>query len=105
MDKLPALLIVDDDADVRHAARLALATHVDSAEAVASRQAMAELLLPGRFGCVLLDMNFVTGERSGRDGLDALALIRARDPALAVVLMTAFGGVSLAVESSQARCA
>lgn len=99
MDRLPALLIVEDDADVRHAAQLALATHVEAIEAVASPQDMALLLVPGRFGCVLLDMNFVTGERGGRDGLDALAHIRSQDPAVAVVLMSAFGGVSLAVES------
>lgn len=93
------MLIVEDDADVRHAAALALATEVDAVEAIASPDAIDDLVEPGHFGCVLLDMNFVTGERSGRGGLDALARIRMRDPSLAVVLMTAYGGVSLAVES------
>jgi DNA-binding NtrC family response regulator len=91
------LLIVDDDADVRHAARLALDPYVESSDAVASPDEATALLVPGRFGCVLLDMNYVVGERSGREGLDALARIKSRDPALAVVLMTAFGRVSLAV--------
>ncbi|MBB6255079.1 response regulator transcription factor [Nitrospirillum iridis] len=99
MTRLPAVLIVDDDADVRHAAQLALGPHVEAADAAASPQDMAVALVPGRFGCVLLDMNFITGARSGREGLDALAQIRTRDPSLAVVLMTAYGGVSLAVES------
>lgn len=97
MDRLPPLLIVDDDADVRHAAQLALEPHVEAAEAVACPAEMMPRLAPGRFGCVLLDMNFVAGERSGREGMDALSLIRTQDPSLAVVLMTAFGGVSLAV--------
>jgi DNA-binding NtrC family response regulator len=97
MATLPPILIVDDDGDVRHAARLALEPHAAAAEAVASPDEAAALLVPGRFGCVLLDMNYVVGERSGREGMDALGRLRALDPSLAIVLMTAFGRVSLAV--------
>ncbi len=63
------------------------------------RDALEELLQACLYDAVLLDMNFVVGERSGRAGLDALARIRAADPDLSVVLMTAFGGVTLAVEA------
>jgi len=91
------LLIVDDDADVRHAARLALEPYVEASDAAASPDEAAVAVVPGRFGCVLLDMNYLAGERSGREGIDALDRIRAQDPSLAVVLMTAFGRVSLAV--------
>jgi DNA-binding NtrC family response regulator len=97
METLPPLLIVEDDADVRHAAELALEPHVEAIEALASPRDLAALVVPGRFGCVLLDMNFVAGERSGREGMDALAMLRQQDPSLAIVLMTAFGRVSLAV--------
>ena len=97
MDRLPPLLIVDDDVDVRHAARLALEPYVETSEAVASPDEAASLLAPGRFGCILLDMNYLVAERSGREGMDALARIKAQDPALAVVVMTAFGRVTLAV--------
>ncbi len=41
-------------------------------------------------------MNFAVGAHSGREGLDWLTRIRALDPHVSVVLMTAFGGVSLA---------
>jgi DNA-binding NtrC family response regulator len=99
MDMLPAVLVVDDDDDVRQAARLALAQHTRLIECASSPQEMAGLLAPERFDCVLLDMNFAVGERSGRGGLDALAAIQNVDPALAVVLMTGYGAVSLAVES------
>ena len=44
-------------------------------------------------------MNFVAGARGGSDGLTALARVQAFDPTLAVVLMTAYGGVVLAVEA------
>jgi DNA-binding NtrC family response regulator len=99
MEKLSAVLIVDDDADVRLAARLALAPHAARIEAVADPGAMAAILAPGVFDCMLLDMNFALGEHSGRAGMSALAAAQAADPALAVVLMTSYGAVSLAVES------
>ena len=44
-------------------------------------------------------MNFALGQHSGRDGLNALARLRVMDPALSVVLMTAYGSVTLAVEA------
>jgi DNA-binding NtrC family response regulator len=97
MDKI-ALLIADDDADVRRAARLALAARADAVEAVTLNDIEAELA-KGGFDVVLLDMNFALGERSGRDGLDGLARIQRTDPTVSVVLMTAFGAVSLAVEA------
>jgi DNA-binding NtrC family response regulator len=97
MDKL-ALLIADDDADVRRAARLALAAHAETVEA-ASLDELETRLAGAAFDTVLLDMNFAIGERSGRDGLDGLARIKRADPTLSVVLMTAFGAVSVAVEA------
>jgi DNA-binding NtrC family response regulator len=95
MDRLGAILIVDDDADVRQAAKLALTPHAARIDVMAAPDAIA----PGIYDCVLLDMNFALGERSGRAGLDALAAMQAADPALAVVLMTSYGAVSLAVEA------
>jgi len=94
-----AILIVDDDADVRLAAKLALAPHAARLETAADPAAMRALLMPGAFDCVLLDMNFALGEHDGRAGINALAAAHQVDPALAVVLMTSYGAVSLAVES------
>ena len=48
---------------------------------------------------VLLDMNFALGQHSGREGLNALARLRVMDPCVSVVLMTAYGSVTLAVEA------
>src|SRR5579864_3868939 len=99
MARLSAILIVDDDDDVQQAARLALTRHADRIETASSPDAGLPLLAEQAFDCVLLDMNFVLGERSGRAGLDGLAAIKSADPALSVVLMTAYGGVSLAVDA------
>jgi DNA-binding NtrC family response regulator len=99
MDASGAVLVVEDDADVRRSARIALAPHVASVELIEAADArLEEKLAAATFDVVLLDMNFVVGERSGAAGLDALARIQSVDPTLAVVLMTAYGGVSLAVE-------
>jgi len=93
-----SVLVVDDDRDVLHAARLALA---DAArvETSTATDGLEELLAADAYEAVLLDMNFALGDHSGRQGIDQLERIRACDPNLSVVLMTAFGGVSLAVEA------
>jgi len=94
-----SVLIVEDDADVRHCARIALATSGARIAELASPAGLDNVLDPHGFEVVLLDMNFVAAERSGSAGLDALGQIQSFDPTLAVVLMTAYGGVALAVES------
>jgi two-component system response regulator RegA len=97
MSDVEAVLIIDDDADVLRAARVALAPHVRLIETVRTPENIENMLRAQAFEVVLLDMNFVSGERSGRGGLDALMRIRGVDAYLAVVLMTAYGGVALAV--------
>ena len=97
--KYNAVLIVEDDADVQRAARLVLTDCFQRVEMRRSAEGLENVLSTETFDVVLLDMNFVAGERSGQAGLDALAHIRAFDQTLGVVLMTAYGGVSLAVDA------
>jgi len=99
MTTLGAILILDDDADVLQAAELALAGRAARIVTGRSPDEIAPALAAERFDCVLLDMNFAVGSRSGREGFAALEAVKAADPALSVVLMTAFGAISLAVES------
>jgi DNA-binding NtrC family response regulator len=93
------VLVVDDDRDVLHAARLALAGEVTRVETSGATDGLETILAADAYEAVLLDMNFALGDHSGRQGLDQLARVGAFDPHLSVVLMTAFGGVSLAVEA------
>jgi DNA-binding NtrC family response regulator len=99
MDKAHAILVVDDDPDVALAARYALSGLAGRIDSALSLDGLEQTLAAGEHAAVLLDMNFVAGESGGRAGLDGLARIRAADPTLAVVLMTAYGGVQLAVEA------
>ena len=90
-------LVIDDDPDVLKAAVMALSGPAFAIEALAAPEG-----LEGRApscDAVLLDMNFAVGARTGAEGFDGLARLRAADPALSVVLMTTYGGVALAVEA------
>jgi DNA-binding NtrC family response regulator len=98
MERPPAVLVIDDDPDVLKAARLALAREAE-VEALVSPEGLADKVRDRAYDAVLLDMNFALGERSGREGFDALAAVKAADPALSVVLMTTYGGVALAVQA------
>jgi len=93
------ILIVEDDADVSRAARIVLSTLAAHIATIPGPQDLVTQLTARPFDVVLLDMNFVAGERSGREGMDTLDQLRSLDPTLAIVLMTAYGGVTLAVEA------
>jgi DNA-binding NtrC family response regulator len=97
--RLNAVLVIDDKPEVHQAVALALEPWVERVESAESPEAVPALMAAARYDCALLDMNFAAGDRSGREGIATLDMIRAADPTLAVILMTAYGGVSLAVES------
>jgi len=98
VEKFARALIVEDDRDVQRAARVALAGHFDAIALVESA-ARLDQWLDATTDVVLLDMNFALGQHSGREGLNALARLRIMDPCVSVVLMTAYGSVTLAVEA------
>ena len=93
-----AILVLDDDADVAKAARLALSRAAAVVDGAAGPDRIEDQLAECSYEAVLLDMNFAPGDRSGAAGLACLERIRTADPRLSVVLMTTFGGVKLAVE-------
>lgn len=93
------ILVIDDDSDVREAAALALTSHVARCDEASSPAEAAAMIREARYDALLLDMNFLAGERDGRAGLEAVADLRAADPALGIVFVTAYGGVALAVKA------
>jgi len=102
MEPMPSLLIVDDDADVLEAAQMALWNHAARVDAAGSLEAAEDYMRQTAYDCVLLDMNFAAGRRSGAEGIDALERIGRLDPMVSVVTMTAYGAVALAVASLKA---
>jgi len=91
---LSRILIVDDESNMRKilAANLAMDRHTVT-EASGVAQAVGYLAV-NRYDAVITDQKMADGE-----GLDVLARAREIDPAVAVVLLTAFATVELAVES------
>jgi DNA-binding NtrC family response regulator len=92
------VLVVDDQADVREAARLLLKNENIQAETASSPSAALEAL-NDRIDLVLIDLNYTRDTTSGKEGLELLAEIRKADPALPVVVMTAWGNIPVAVEA------
>lgn len=99
MEQIERIIIVDDDVDVQRAACFALSAYVREIVVASSLEELAQKLSTASYDTVLLDMNFALGAHSGREGLDGLKLVHTEDPTLSVVLMTAYGAVSLAVEA------
>jgi DNA-binding NtrC family response regulator len=69
------------------------------ADTVGSPAAALNALEQREYDAVLMDLNYARDTTSGEEGLDLLARIHAADESLPVVVMTAWGSVSLAVEA------
>ncbi|HEX2164686.1 MAG TPA: sigma-54 dependent transcriptional regulator, partial [Thermoanaerobaculia bacterium] len=88
-----------DQRDVREALRLLLKGEGFEVQAAASPAEAADLVKSRPFDAALVDLNYTRDTTSGREGLDLLAQLKRLDPALPVVVMTAWGSVELAVEA------
>ncbi|MGH9330833.1 MAG: sigma-54-dependent transcriptional regulator [Vicinamibacterales bacterium] len=93
------VLIADDQPDVVEALRLLLVDEGYRVEAAASPAEALARLESEDFDLALVDLNYTRDTTSGQEGLDLLERIRAMDPALPVVIMTAWSSVPIAVEA------
>ena len=93
------ILVADDQPDVREALRLLIKGEGHSCDLFSSPQTALQALGEAEFDLALIDLNYARDTTSGQEGLDLLARIQALDPALPVVVMTAWGTVELAVEA------
>jgi DNA-binding NtrC family response regulator len=92
-------IVIDDDPDILLSARLLLR---DLFAEIAAFQAPEEALTAmeeRRPDVVLLDANFGRGATNAAEGFQWLAEILKRDPEAVVVMITAHGGVQIAVEA------
>jgi DNA-binding NtrC family response regulator len=95
-------VVVDDDPDIALAARLALRDMFERIETLTSPAELLSLLKKHSPDAILLDLNFERGATDGREGLGFLRKIMTVDPDAAVVIITAHGAVSTAVEAIKA---
>lgn len=92
-------LVVDDDPDILLAARLLL-RKLFAEVIVAEQPGDALAKTSGRNpDVILLDANFARGATNAAEGFEALARFIERDPEAVVVMITAHGGVQIAVEA------
>jgi len=99
MEKMKAkILIVDDDQDVLLAARLFLRQHIDIVHTEKNPDNIPDLLRVENYDLILLDMNFSRDATSGKEGFHWMNKILEIDPAAAVILITGYGDIELAVQ-------
>jgi DNA-binding NtrC family response regulator len=94
-----SILIVDDNEDILHAARLLLKRHFASVQTLEDPSGLGALMRKTGFDVLLLDMNFTAGADDGAEGLARLAEVLAIDPLAVVVMVTAHSDVELAVDA------
>ncbi|WP_116090823.1 sigma-54-dependent transcriptional regulator [Sphingomonas crusticola] len=92
-------VVIDDDADILLAARLLLRELFAEVVTTPSPAQAMEVIAARSPDAILLDANFVRGATDGREGFLWLGRILEKDPDAVVVLITAHGGVQIAVEA------
>src|SRR5471030_226288 len=96
-DTAAHVLILDDDIDVACAAELLLRRRHGQVATLNDPAQLASLLASRVPDVVLLDLNFTPGRIDGAEGLAVLDLLRAQASPPAVIAMTAYADVPLAV--------
>ena len=94
-----SILIVDDDEDILIAGKLLLKRHFRKVDTCTDPADIPGLMEKTAYAAILLDMNFGPGESGGAEGFYWLKEILLIDEDAVVVLITAHGGVDVAVEA------
>jgi len=93
--KNATILVIDDDTAVR----LLLKTEVKEVVIEKNPDAIKTLLPKKEFDLILLDMNFNSSINTGNEGIFWLKKIKELSPTTAVIMITAYGDIDLAVRS------
>src|SRR3954469_14606162 len=91
------ILIVDDDPSITASLALLLKQHGHRSMSAHSIDEALGVIRSERPSLVIQDMNF-SRRTTGEEGLALLSAIRAEQPDVPVILMTAWGSIGLAVE-------
>lgn len=93
------ILLIDDNEDILFSGKMLLKDYFKRVQTISEPASIPYHIGGGLFDIVLLDMNFTGSETSGKEGLKWLRTIKEIDPSIAVVVMTAFGSLDLAVQA------
>jgi len=97
--KHACILIIDDDTDVLTAVRLLLKPVVKEVVTEKNPENIRSILAKNPFDLILLDMNFNSSINTGNEGLFWLKKVREFKSDAAVIMITAYGDIDLAVRS------
>jgi phosphoserine phosphatase RsbU/P len=95
------ILIADDQPDVLNALRLLLKAEGYETEAVSTPAELLRAVEAREFDLLLMDLNYARDTTSGREGLELLNRLKELEDAPAIVVMTGWATVGLAVEAMQ----
>jgi DNA-binding NtrC family response regulator len=95
---MPKVLIVEDQPAVAKALRMLFELNDIDADAASDADGAMRAVARGGVDVVLQDMNFAPGATSGEEGIALFRRLRASDPQLPVVLLTAWTSLETAVQ-------
>lgn len=95
----PRVLVADDQADILQALRFLLVDAGVDVELVNSVDGIRERIAASTYDLLLMDLNYTRDTTSGREGLELISEVRARDRHLPIVVMTGWGSIDTAVEA------
>lgn len=93
------IAIIDDNKAVLQSLKLVLEGVFSSVTVMTLPNALPAILAAGKVDAVLLDMNFSAQKLDGQEGLTWLRYIKQQENPPAVVMITAFGDINIAVNS------
>jgi two-component system, NtrC family, response regulator HydG len=93
------ILAVDDDQDVLVAVKMLLRPEVKEIITEKNPEKILSLLAQNQFDLILLDMNYKSSLNTGNEGIFWLRKIREINKTVAVIMITAYGDIDLAVRS------
>lgn len=96
------ILVIEDQAEVRQAIAMLLATAHHETIAAQSPEEALEQVRRNTFDLILLDLNYRRDTTSGAEGLQLMSLLRAQGIDAPIIAMTAWGSIELAVEAMHA---
>ncbi len=93
------ILVVDDDVDVLTAMRLLLKSKANQVVTESNPGNIVSLIEQNKFDIIILDMNFNGLINTGNEGIFWLNKIKSINNEVAVILITAYGDLDLAIRS------
>jgi DNA-binding NtrC family response regulator len=95
---MPHILVVDDNPDILEALDLLLGLHGYTVQTASDKKQALFVVSHQVIDLVIQDMNFAQGVTSGNDGKSLFLALRAINPELPIILITAWAQLETAIE-------